>query len=73
MEKNKRLYPTSEEVFNRKVLPAIEGKYIRKRRLPKVSQKENTGFRRGKHKCPLRRLKITTASKNSRNWTISIR
>jgi hypothetical protein len=25
MEENKRLYPISEEVFNQKVLPVIEG------------------------------------------------
>jgi hypothetical protein len=37
MEENKRLYPISEEVFNRKVLPVIEGNYIWKWRPPKVS------------------------------------
>jgi transposase len=37
MERNERLYPISEEVFNRKVLPAIEGEYIWKGRPPKVS------------------------------------
>jgi transposase len=37
MEENERLYPISEEVFNRKVLPVIEGGYIWKRRPPKVS------------------------------------
>ncbi|MDR0628671.1 MAG: transposase [Treponema sp.] len=35
---NKRLYPISGELFNRKVLPVIEGDYIWKRRPPKVSQ-----------------------------------
>jgi hypothetical protein len=34
---NNRLYPISEEVFNRKVLPVIEGIYIGKGRPPKVS------------------------------------
>jgi hypothetical protein len=34
MEENKRLYPISEEVFNRKVLPVIEGDYIWKGRPP---------------------------------------
>jgi transposase len=34
---NKRLYPISEEVFNRKVLPVIEGDYIWKGRPPKAS------------------------------------
>jgi transposase len=37
MEENKRLYPISEEVFNQKVLPVIEGAYIWKGRPPKVS------------------------------------
>jgi transposase len=37
MEKNERLYPISEEVFNRKVLPIIEKSYIWKGRPPKVS------------------------------------
>jgi transposase len=37
MEENKRLYPISEKVFNRKVLPVIEGNYIWKGRPPKVS------------------------------------
>jgi transposase len=37
MEGNERLYPISEELFNRKVLPIIEGDYIRKGRPPKVS------------------------------------
>ena len=37
MEENKRLYPISEDVFNRKVLPIIEGDYIWKGRPPKVS------------------------------------
>jgi transposase len=37
VERNKRLYPVSEEVFNRKVLPIIEGDYIWKGRPPKVS------------------------------------
>jgi transposase len=37
MTENKRLYPISEEVFNRKVLPVIEGDYIWKGRPPKVS------------------------------------
>jgi transposase len=36
MEGNKRLYPISEEVFDRKVLPIIEGDYIWKGRPPKV-------------------------------------
>ncbi|MDR2070001.1 MAG: transposase [Treponema sp.] len=34
---NKRLYPVSEEVFNRTVLPVIEGSYTWKGRPPKVS------------------------------------
>jgi transposase len=37
MEENKRLYPISEEVFNQKVLPVIEGDYIWKGRPPKAS------------------------------------
>jgi hypothetical protein len=37
MEGNERLYPISEEIFNRKVLPVIEGDYIWKGRPPKVS------------------------------------
>jgi transposase len=37
MEGNKRLYPISEEVFNQKVLPIIEGDCIWKGRPPKVS------------------------------------
>ncbi|MDR2245386.1 MAG: transposase [Treponema sp.] len=37
MKENKRLYPISEKVFNRKVLPIIEGTYIWKGRPPKVS------------------------------------
>jgi transposase len=37
MEGNKRLYPISEELFNQKVLPIIEGDYIWKGRPPKVS------------------------------------
>ncbi|MDR2797358.1 MAG: hypothetical protein LBB80_03355 [Treponema sp.] len=37
MERNKRLYPISEEVFKRKVLPIIEGDYIWKGGLPPVS------------------------------------
>ncbi|MDR1318915.1 MAG: transposase, partial [Treponema sp.] len=37
MERNKRLYPISEELFNQKVLPIIEGDYIRKGRPPKIS------------------------------------
>jgi hypothetical protein len=36
MGKNKRLYLISEEVFNRKVLPIIEGDYIRKGHPPKA-------------------------------------
>jgi hypothetical protein len=34
---NKRLYPISEEVFNKKVLPVIEAGHIWKGRPPKVS------------------------------------
>ncbi|MDR1469799.1 MAG: transposase [Spirochaetaceae bacterium] len=37
MEENKRLYPTSEEVFNQKILPVIKSSYIWKGRPPKVS------------------------------------
>lgn len=37
MEENKCVYPISEEVFNRKVLPIIEGNYIWEGRPPKVS------------------------------------
>ncbi|MDR0636056.1 MAG: transposase [Treponema sp.] len=37
MEENKRLYPISEEFFNQKILPIIEGDYIGKGRPPKVS------------------------------------
>jgi transposase len=37
MERNERLYPISEEIFNRKVLPIIEEDYIWKGRPPKVS------------------------------------
>jgi hypothetical protein len=37
MKENKRLYPISEELFNWKVLPVIEGNYIWKGRPPKVS------------------------------------
>jgi hypothetical protein len=29
MEENERLYPISEEVFNRKILPVIEESYMR--------------------------------------------
>jgi hypothetical protein len=38
MERNKRLYPISEELFNQKVLPIIEDDNIRKRRPPEVSR-----------------------------------
>jgi transposase len=37
MERNERLYPISEELFNWKVLPIIEENYIWKGRPPKVS------------------------------------
>ncbi|MDR1302793.1 MAG: transposase, partial [Treponema sp.] len=37
MEGTKRLYPISEELFNQKILPIIEGNYIWKGRAPKVS------------------------------------
>jgi transposase len=37
MEKNKRLYPISGEVFDKKVLPVIEGDCIWKGRPPRVS------------------------------------
>jgi transposase len=37
MEETKRLYPISEEFFNQKILPIIEGAYIWKGRPPKVS------------------------------------
>jgi hypothetical protein len=37
MNENKRLYPISEEVFNRKALPVIEADYLWKGRPPKVS------------------------------------
>jgi ribosomal protein L24 len=37
MKKNKRLFPITEEVFNRKILPVIEGNYIWKGHPPKVS------------------------------------
>jgi hypothetical protein len=37
MEENKWLYPISEELFNRKVLPVVEGDYIWKGCSPKVS------------------------------------
>jgi transposase len=37
MERNERLYPISEELFNEKILPIIEGNYIWKGRPPKVS------------------------------------
>jgi hypothetical protein len=36
MKKNKRLFPITEEVFNEKILPVIDGNYIRKGRPPKV-------------------------------------
>jgi transposase len=36
-EKNKRLFPITEEVFNEKILPVIEGNYIRKGHPPEVS------------------------------------
>ncbi|MDR0644316.1 MAG: hypothetical protein LBG05_05295 [Treponema sp.] len=36
-EENERLYPVSEEVFNQKPLPTIEGNYIWKGHPPKVS------------------------------------
>jgi transposase len=36
MERNTRLYPIEEELFNRLVLPIIEGNYIWKGRPPKV-------------------------------------
>jgi transposase len=37
MKENNRLFPVTEEVFNRKILPVIEGNYIRKGRPPEVS------------------------------------
>jgi transposase len=37
MERNKRLYPISEELFNQKVLLVIEDDNIRKGRPPEVS------------------------------------
>jgi transposase len=37
MKENKRLFPVTEEVFNEKILPVIEGNYIWKGRPPKVS------------------------------------
>ncbi|MDR1400122.1 MAG: hypothetical protein LBJ41_09395 [Treponema sp.] len=37
MEENKRLYPLSEELFNQKIVPIIEGQYIWKGPPPKVS------------------------------------
>jgi transposase len=37
MKENNRLFPITEEVFNQKILPVIEGNYIRKGRPPKVS------------------------------------
>jgi transposase len=37
MEENKRLYPITEERFNQKLLPVIEGDYIWKGRPPQVS------------------------------------
>jgi hypothetical protein len=37
MEGNERLYPVSEELFNLKILPIIDGDYIWKGRPPKVS------------------------------------
>jgi transposase len=36
-ERDKRLYPIDEELFNRLVLPVIEGGYLGKGRPPKVS------------------------------------
>jgi transposase len=36
MKKNKQLYLVSEEMFNEKILPVIEGNYIRKGHPPKV-------------------------------------
>jgi transposase len=37
MKEKNRLFPVTEEVFNEKILPVIEGNYIRKGRPPKVS------------------------------------
>jgi transposase len=37
MKENNRLFPVTEEVFNQKILPVIEGNYIRKGRPPEVS------------------------------------
>jgi transposase len=37
MKENNRLFPVTEDVFNQKILPVIEGNYIRKGRPPKVS------------------------------------
>jgi hypothetical protein len=36
MTENERLYPVSEELFNRRILPVIEVNYIWKGRPPKV-------------------------------------
>jgi hypothetical protein len=35
MKENNRLFPITEEVFNQKILPIIEGNYIWKGRPPK--------------------------------------
>jgi hypothetical protein len=37
MKEKNRLFPITEEVFNEKILPVIEGNYIWKGRPPKVS------------------------------------
>jgi hypothetical protein len=37
IERNERLYPINEEIFNRTVLPIIEKNYLCKGRPPKVS------------------------------------
>ena len=37
MERNKRLYPISEELFKEVVLPVIEGNYILQDRPPKIA------------------------------------
>jgi transposase len=36
MKESERLYPVSGELFNRKILPVIEGNYIWKGRPPKM-------------------------------------
>jgi hypothetical protein len=57
MKKNKRLFPITEEVFNRKILPIIEGNYIWKaasarRRQGEKGSGERVSETGGRHWCP---------------------